>query len=221
MDNSNKIILDLCGGTGAWSRPYREAGYDVKLVTLPKYNVTSVEFVRHGMEFVRQDVHYQDSTTVLYRDVYGILAAPPCTEFSKAKGSLPRDFEGGVKVMAACLQIIWQCRIHGKPAFWALENPVGFMRQFMGRPHFTYKHWQYGDFGIKPTDIWGYFKEPIPTVKDRPALLTAMYPDGCSHGLILSHPSAPPEYADMGLNRAAIRAITPKGFANAFYKANR
>ena len=23
--NKNKIILDLCGGTGAWSRPYKEA----------------------------------------------------------------------------------------------------------------------------------------------------------------------------------------------------
>jgi len=31
----SKIILDLCGGTGSWSRPYREAGYEVHLVTLP------------------------------------------------------------------------------------------------------------------------------------------------------------------------------------------
>lgn len=25
-----KIILDLCGGTGSWSKPYRDAGYDVR-----------------------------------------------------------------------------------------------------------------------------------------------------------------------------------------------
>jgi len=24
-----KIILDLCGDTGAWSKPYADAGYDV------------------------------------------------------------------------------------------------------------------------------------------------------------------------------------------------
>lgn len=30
-----KIILDLCGGTGSWSKPYRDAGYDVRLITLP------------------------------------------------------------------------------------------------------------------------------------------------------------------------------------------
>lgn len=28
MDNSKKIILDLCGGTGSWSRPYKDAGYE-------------------------------------------------------------------------------------------------------------------------------------------------------------------------------------------------
>lgn len=34
-----KIILDLCGGTGSWSKPYRDAGYDVRVITLPHYNL--------------------------------------------------------------------------------------------------------------------------------------------------------------------------------------
>lgn len=59
-DNSNKIILDLCGGTGSWSRPYKAAGYDVRVITLPEYDVRT---------YVPPD------------NVYGILAAPPCTEF--------------------------------------------------------------------------------------------------------------------------------------------
>jgi len=29
INNSSKIILDLCGGTGAWSKPYADAGYNV------------------------------------------------------------------------------------------------------------------------------------------------------------------------------------------------
>ena len=33
------IILDLCGGSGSWSKPYKEAGYDVRLITLPDYDV--------------------------------------------------------------------------------------------------------------------------------------------------------------------------------------
>lgn len=59
--NSDKIILDLCGGTGSWSRPYVDAGYDVRVITLPEYDVRTYK----PPEFV-----------------YGILAAPPCTEFS-------------------------------------------------------------------------------------------------------------------------------------------
>lgn len=35
----NKIILDLCGGTGSWSKPYKEAGYDVRVITLPEYDL--------------------------------------------------------------------------------------------------------------------------------------------------------------------------------------
>lgn len=57
MGNKDKIILDLCGGTGAWSRPYTEAGYDVRIITLPEH-----------------DVRYYKSP----RKVYGVLAAPPC-----------------------------------------------------------------------------------------------------------------------------------------------
>lgn len=37
MDNKNKIILDLCGGTGSWSKPYKEAGYVQETLTLPSY----------------------------------------------------------------------------------------------------------------------------------------------------------------------------------------
>ena len=38
--NDTKIILDLCGGTGGWSKPYRNSGYDVRIITLPYFDVT-------------------------------------------------------------------------------------------------------------------------------------------------------------------------------------
>jgi len=50
-----KLILDLCGGTGAWSLPYKEASYEVINVTLPENDVRNYEPPE---------------------DVYGILAAP-------------------------------------------------------------------------------------------------------------------------------------------------
>lgn len=206
MENNEKIILDLCGGTGAWSRPYREAGYDVRLITLPEHNVLT----------------YEPPT-----GVYGILAAPPCTEFSLAKGGQHRDFQGGMNVISACLRIIWECRISGSLKFWALENPLGFLRQFIGRPHFTFEQWWYGGDKCKATDLWGYFQEPAPTVKQMPKKMQSVKPEDRRHARDWSRRVYPPEYENYlsqfqgDAKRAAIRAITPSGFAQAFFKANR
>jgi len=99
MGNKDKIILDLCGGTGSWSKPYKDAGYDVKVITPPEYDVTKVEFNRLGMEFQRCDLDNGKTLTVLYQDIFGILAAPPCTMFSIARNDktalTPRDLRGG------------------------------------------------------------------------------------------------------------------------------
>jgi len=205
MINENKIILDLCGGTGAWSRPYKKAGYDVRLVTLPD-----------------NDVLTYDPPT----GVYGILAAPPCTEFSLAKGSLPRDFEGAMNVISGCLRIIWKCRLNGLLKFWAMENPKGFLRQFLGIPHFQFEHWEFGDWQIKPTDLWGYFNDPQKSCFERPPMMTIQFPNGRTNGRGWAKPYCPDEYRDYieqfhgSEKRAAIRAITPHGFAQAFFKAN-
>lgn len=223
----SKIILDLCGGTGSWSKPYRDAGYDVQLITLPQYDVTKVEFDDYSMRFIRQDVHYHEYLTVLYEDVYGILAAPPCTEFSIAKGNRPRNEKMGMEVVYGCLQIIWQCRLHGKLKFWAMENPRGYLRQFIGIPHFTFEQWQYGGDKRKATDIWGYFKEPVSTVKAMPKGMQSAKPQDKAHARDWSKIDCPPEYAEYinqfrgDAKRAALRAITPPGFAQAFYKANK
>lgn len=194
--NSRKIILDLCGGTGAWSRPYKEAGYDVRVITLPIYDV---------MTYKPPD------------NVYGILAAPPCTEFSLAKGSKSRDLESAIKIVAACMGIIWRCKLQGSLKFWALENPRGLLRQFLGKPYFTFEHWEYGDPQIKPTDIWGYCVEPSRVVKTKPKELYGIRRNGRGW----AKPVCPDEYKHLNLDRAALRAITPRGFARAFFEANK
>lgn len=202
MENSDKIILDLCGGTGSWSRPYKEAGYDVRLVTLPEYDVCT----------------YQPP-----EGVYGILAAPPCTEFSLAKNGSPktRDMKKGMETVSACIHIIWKCQLDGQLKFWALENPVGMLRKFLGRPKFTFRQWEFGDPGVKPTDIWGYFEHPKKTCAVMPQGITKRYKSGKVNTMAWAPPK-PPEWLDAsGLTRADLRAITPSGFAKAFFEANR
>ena len=141
VTDGSKIILDLCGGTGAWGEPYREHGYDGRLVTLPDQDVRTYTPPDH---------------------VYGILAAPPCTMFSLARrrAKTPPDFEGAMDVVAACLRIIWRCRARGTLKFWALENPTGLLRQFLGIPHYTFQPWWFGAQHSKRTDLWGYFSAP-------------------------------------------------------------
>lgn len=133
-----QIILDLCGGTGSWSKPYQEAGYDVRIITLPEYDVR---------------------TYIPPENVYGILAAPPCTEFSllncKAEPR-KRDEVAGMEIVNACMRIINQCNPH----FWALENPRGHLRKYLGVPKLNFQPWFYGDPWTKATDIWGNFNIP-------------------------------------------------------------
>jgi hypothetical protein len=195
-----KIILDLCGGTGSWSKPYKDAGYDVRLITLPEFDVRTYEPPKN---------------------VYGILAAPPCTEFSLAKrGRGKRDFSKGMEVVQRVMEIIWQCRINGTLKFWALENPIGFLQQFLGRPCFKFEQWQFGEKIIKRTGIWGYFNNPVPLVKTKPPGITVRNPSGKTNSKDYTKPKCPPEYRHLKLDKSALRAITPPGFAKAFFEAN-
>jgi hypothetical protein len=175
-----KLILDICGGTGAWSKPYLEAGYEVTLIDLPN-DIRLCEF---------------DSTL----NVHGILAAPPCTIFSYARQryGLPRDWEvfDALSVVDACLRAV----IIYKPKWWALENPRNKLRRYLGPPQLIFKHWWYGDGQEKPTCIWGDFERPFFNPGKR---------------------TKPSTYKTTRQNADPEDAITPEGFANAFFAVNR
>ncbi|KKK49765.1 hypothetical protein LCGC14_3131750 [marine sediment metagenome] len=192
MDNSEKIILDLCGGTGAWSKPYKDVGYDVRVITLPEDDIRT----------------YKPP-----KSVYGILAAPPCKEFSRAnwrKNRHERNYESGMECVEACLNTIWKVQKNKAPLkFWAIENPVGYLYLFLGRPPYKFQPWQFGEIGMlaaKRTALWGYFAMPQPTIKNRPLLFVPYIKEKTIHKWYGAS--------------AKERAITPPGFAKAFFKAN-
>ncbi len=180
MSNKDKIILDLCGGTGSWSRFYKEAGYDVRVVTLP------------------DDVR----TYAPPKGVWGILAAPPCTHLA---GSGARWWKNkgetalleALSVADACLRIIQVA----KPKWWALENPIGRLSAYYGKPVMYFNPCDFGDPYTKKTALWGSFVSPKKTpVKPTEGSKMHMLP--------------PSE------KRQELRSITPQGFARAFYEAN-
>lgn len=168
----SRVVLDLCGGTGAWSKPYRDAGYDVRVLTLPDCDITTLQ--------------------VPADRVQGVLCAPPCTEFSLAKNGSPRDIRAGLEVVSACLRIVYAC----KPTWWALENPVGLLSHYLGVPRDVWEPFEFGDPHTKATALWGEFNIP-------------------QRG-----PYVEPTGSAMDLPTAEERAITPEGFALAFFRAN-
>lgn len=190
----NKLILSLCDYTGQWAAPYREAGYDVALVDL-KYGT---------------DVRQLAATALELPPIHGILAAPPCTHFSRmgAKYWSQKDADGrtaeAAEVVRAIMSIIEQCR----PEWWVMENPIGRMHRVVeeiGEPVYKFDPFEFGDPYRKRTWLWGRFRLPTPNA------LFAL-PERFPHGgwTVYKHKTG----------RPVERSRTPQGFARAFFEAN-
>jgi hypothetical protein len=176
------LILSLCDYTGEWSQPYADNGYEVIRIDL-----------EHG-----QDVRLTQPPT---RPVHGILAAPPCTVFANAGARWTRsddEMREGLSVVDACLRLV----VATRPKWWALENPVGKLRRYLGPPKLIFQPNEFGDPYTKRTCLWGEFTVPTrtPVVAYERSKMQAL-------------PPSP--------DRAALRSVTPAGFARAFFAANR
>lgn len=232
---NKKIILDLCGGTASWSRPYKEAGYKVFLVTLPKYDIR-LTTIHNGYVTFRGSDPLGGVAVIKLSEVYGILAAPPCTMFSFARtnAKTPRDLHEGMECVRACLEIIWACmevkQETGKKTlplkFWALENPYhGFLPKFISKPAFTFDPWEFGDGYQKRTALWGHFnepkKKPVPMTKDakeKAKTNSHLHTLGVKFDYLKSKDIHPEAFGKF--DRQTRRSITPSGFAEAFFRAN-
>jgi len=219
------IVLDLCGGTGSWSKPFKDNGYDVRVLTLPDFDVTKWKEDSKFVELLHSN------------KVYGILAAPPCTMFSIARNDATarekRDLRKGMKTVIACQEIIWEClyspyrNSENSLKFWALENPNGYLKKFLGKPALEFDPFEFGDPYTKRTQIWGMFnelkKKPVkPRDFEHPTSKGAKDFVSCvEHFADLKQ--IPEGYLDKtGINRrATLRSMTPQGFAKAFYEANK
>jgi hypothetical protein len=185
-----RLILSLCDFTGSWSQPYLDAGYDVQRVDL-----------KHGGDVRLLD--FQGSP------VHGILAAPPCTSFagSGAQYWPAKDEDGrtldGLSIVDACLRAVAIYR----PEWWALENPVGRLRRWLGPPRLIFQPCDYGDAYTKRTCLWGDFNADLPQTPVTPERV-------CSQGSWLMR------YGGSSERTKEARSVTPPGFARAFFEAN-
>lgn len=188
---SHLTILSLCDYSGEWPRPYREAGYNVVQIDLKVEPGTDVRL----MQMPKYRVH-------------GILAAPPCTVFASSGARWPRssdDMREGLSIVDACIRLAWVC----KPAWWVLENPIGKLVCYLGKPSMYFQPSDYGDPYTKRTALWGEFQLPLPLFVGETRNVKPV--DGSMMHL---------RYGGKGEATKAARSTTPAGFARAFFEVN-
>lgn len=182
-------ILSLCDYTGNWSRPYEENGYRVIRVDLKTGD--DVRLIEYFDEPIR-----------------GVLAAPDCNAFagSGAQYWPAKDADGrtlaGLALVDACLRAVAIYR----PAWWALENPVGRLRRWLGPPTYVFDPCDHGDAYTKRTLLWGRFNRPRKTPVE-PVRVNRQ-------GSWIQSLGGKSE------RTKELRSATPMGFARAFAEAN-
>lgn len=215
-DHSNDVIFSLFDRTGAWSKPWRDAGYDVR-----QYDIDNgddlMRFFPIGdiMEARKQG-----------KNIAGVLAAPPCTSFavSGARWWKPEhDVED--EGMVAKKYGLWattyfdtpleyaKTLVHttelfvelAAPQFHVMENPIGRIQSVadIPKPLLTFDPANYGDPYTKRTQLWGSFNPNLPTANVEPTEGSMI------HKL----------RGDVEEDKAR-RSQTPEGFAYAFFMAN-
>lgn len=152
-------ILDLFAGTGSSTMAFVDRGHQVITVELnPAHNPDVVEDVTQlSPECLMHEFGQFDF----------IWASPPCTAFSVA--SIGHHWQGDAngkspktqaaidaqETVRATLELIE--RMNPTVGF-LMENPRGILRKLpvvSGYRRETVTYCQYGDFRMKPTDLWG------------------------------------------------------------------
>jgi hypothetical protein len=204
-----KIILHLCADIRSDSRYYQLSD--------------DYEVIKVGKEIGVENYHPP-------KNVYGVIANPPCTEFSTAVCfSHVGDIEKGMNLVNHCKRIISECE---SLKFWVIENPArGRLKEHIGKYQYAYQPWQYGSPWTKHTALWGKFNMPTPLFtkwENVPKIENLWIRKGRTKpALVYLHKSAINLIPEFEFAReyikcdADIRSMCSQGFAKAFYEANK
>ena len=200
-----KTILHLCADIGSDSYQY-SIDDDYEVITIGK------------------DIGVENYTPP--DNVYGVIANPPCTEFSTARANgKARNPDEGMFLVEHCIRIIEQCN----PVFWVIENPArGVLKNYLGEPTYKYEPWWFGSPWSKQTALWGKFNIPERIYykwSDVPKL-DGLYtrPNREKPSLAFMHKSHKqliPEFEPFTVNDdMSFRSLCSQKFALAFKEAN-
>ena len=204
-------VLDLFSGLGGWSQAFKDRGHTVVTVdNLEKFNPTICKDI--------MDCSISDFSKWCPFDV--ILASPPCNCFSVAsvyrhwdkETHMPKDratYES-ITLVGHTIKLI----LRMFPRFWILENPRGMMRNVLGPPAKTTYFAAWGDWKLKPTDLWGR----LPNVEWRKPRKWEKAPRGSKkgvQGIDGKYTKAWPDNMANYSSGSELRAVIPYGLSMA------
>ena len=158
-------VLELFAGTRSIGKAFEAKGHEVYSVEWDKRfdNIDSYEDI---LKVTADDIIKRFGRP----DV--IWASPDCSSYSIAAIGHHRERErdGNLAPKSDYAKFCDKVNQHVlclilalSPKYWFIENPRGGMRKmnFMnGLPRYTVTYCQYGDFRMKPTDIWTNHPDP-------------------------------------------------------------
>lgn len=109
-------VLSLCDYSGEWSRPYREAGYDVIQVDKKLDNGDAILFPSGVSDTARLPRDFADIQEYVGKP-RAVLAAPVCTVFSGSGAKHPRtddEIRQGLQIVDARYRFAG-ARYHASP----------------------------------------------------------------------------------------------------------
>jgi hypothetical protein len=159
------IIYDFFAGTGSATQAFKDAGHTIIRIELDEY-----------FEADERDILTltADNLIAKYGQPDFIWASPPCTTFSVASirhywsyidgKAIPKNDKTlhGIAIVKHTVDLI---KALNPTIGWLMENPRGMLRKqsVVSELHRrTITYCQYGDFRMKPTDLWGEVPGWIP-----------------------------------------------------------
>jgi hypothetical protein len=168
--NAARVIVSLCDYSGRWTLPWQRAGHTVLLYDLKRGDDVTKLTPSDVVKYARYAVAYTPGADPQRAEVYAVLAAPPCTDFSVSGAQYwpAKDADGttdrALAVLDACVRIATALA----PNRWMLENSVGRipkLRPALGKPRVYVDPYQFAHLADNPeterytkkTGLWGCF----------------------------------------------------------------
>lgn len=202
-----KTLLSLFDYSGNWAAPFALNGWNVVQWDI-KHTCDLYSYFKDINDACAEYIY--ENIFDNYGTVDGVLAAVPCTDFavSGARWFAEKDKNGqtqkSIELVNQTLKIVDLCM----PDFWCVENPISRIHNLvpeLGRPQMYFNPCDFGEPYTKKTALYGEFNTDLKKSPVEPIEGSKMWR----------------LYGGSSERTKELRSLTPKGFAQAFFDANK